>query len=141
MDNQIFTVLKTAVWALHNAHPLGTAEGWRHHQWFTNVSPGDIVMETTTVWNNAKDSIRFGELLRVGQEFMHSDEEWEEIKDQYRDDPRPTHQVFRIRLLKDGSEMHWHDCSFIRVPKEMNIAADFHYVTRTGNIPNWHASS
>lgn len=132
MNTQVFTLMKTAVWALLHAHPIGTEDGRRHDAWFRNVSPGDTVMEVSTVWNSSKDDIRFGELLRVGQEFVHSDEEWESVKAEYRDDPRPTEEVFRIRLLKDGTEMRWRDCSFIRLPRQMDVANWFHIVGADG---------
>jgi len=132
MDTQIFTLLKTAVWALHNAHPLGTAEGQKHWEWFGTYSPGDLVMETSTVWHNHKDPLRFGELISDQQELCYSDEEWEEVKNEYRDQARPTERIVRIRLLKDGTEMAWNNAQFIRVPKEMNTAAYFHIVGAGG---------
>ena len=132
MNTQVFSLLKTAVWALLHAHPVGTQDGGRHDAWFRKLSPGDMVMEFSTVWHNAKDDIRFGELLRVGEEFFHSDEEWESVKDQYLDCPRPAERVFWIRLLKDGTEMRWRDCDFIRIPKQMDMANWFHIVGASG---------
>lgn len=133
MSIQIFTLMKTAVWALLHAHPMGTQDGGRHTAWFRKLSPGDMVMEASTVWNNANDDIRFGELLRVGEEFFHSDEEWETVKGEYEGAPRPTERVFRIRLLKDGTEMRWTNCDFIRVPKQMDVANWFHIVGASGS--------
>lgn len=132
MTDQVFTILKIAVQALYNAVPAGSPDGLKHWEWFQKVSPGDLVMEQSTLWHNHTDATRFGYLISVGQEPAYSEEMWEEIKDQWNGEPCPTERVYRIRLLKDGSEMRWTNASFMRVPQDMAIATDFHIVTKTG---------
>lgn len=132
MTDQIFTVLKITAWALYNAHPLGSDQGKKHWEWFEKVSPGDLVMETTTIWMDHNDPIRFGRLISAKKEPMFTDEYWEKVKDEYGEQGRPSEMVYRIRLLKDGTEMAWTNAHIVRLPKQMDIAAEFQYITRTG---------
>lgn len=126
MTDQAFTLFKISVEALYHALPLGGIEGGKHWEWFQPLEPGDFVMEHSTVWHDHKDSIRFGHLISKNDEPMFSDEEWETLKDEYGDQGRPVERVYRIKLLKDGTEMRWTNAVFIRLPKSMAVATEFH---------------
>lgn len=92
----------------------------RQYTWFHDIHPGMLVMESSTIHMRERDRTRFGYVIRIGQEPMHTDEEWETEKENWdpERDGRPEHLVHRIRLLTDDSEYGWHNAGFLRVPTE-----------------------
>jgi hypothetical protein len=79
-----------------------------------------LVMETSTAWVDARDEHRFGYLIAIKRDNLHTDEEWEEIKGEYsEEDGRPQDTFWHIKLLSDGTEYRWSNCHFIRVPTSL----------------------
>lgn len=96
--------------------PPKTLERFR---WFKNFEPGQLVMEVTSLHQEAQNEYRIGHLLSVGMEPFHSDEEWEQVKAEWKGQPRPTEKVYRIRTLVHGTEFRWRNADFIRVPENL----------------------
>ena len=121
MNDKFFTLLKVAVFSAYSSI-FSDRNGTKKLEWFQTLTPGDLVMENSTVRLAHRDPTRFGYLIRDVREPMFSDEHWEEVKDQYGEDGRPTERVYYIKLLKDGTEMRWTNASFIRVPEDFSFA-------------------
>lgn len=88
--------------------------------WFKKISPGDLVMEVSSVYYEDRDQIRFGYLISDKFEPMFSEEQWEEVKEEYENE-RPSERIYRIRSLLTGEEVRWENCEFIRVPDKLNL--------------------
>jgi hypothetical protein len=114
-------LLKCAVYAAWSSNLIGGPQATTDRfNWFRNVHPGMLVMETSTAWVNDRDEHRFGHLIAIERGNFHTDEEWEEVKDGYsEEDGRPQDTFWRIKLLSDGTEYRWRNCSFIRVPENL----------------------
>ena len=83
-----------------------------------SLSPGDLVMERTTVGDKDHDDRRIGWLVKEGREPLHTDEEWEQALangDYSPDEARPTEQIYHIRTLT-GQTVRWGNARFIRLP-------------------------
>lgn len=82
-----------------------------------NPVPGDLVIETSTIWTRERDEHRFGKLLRKEWRQMYTAEEWAAL-DAEPNEPIPTELVWVIETLV-GSEYTWTNADFIRVADEM----------------------
>ena len=71
-----------------------------------NPQVGDLVMETSTIYDRARDEHRFGNLLRIEMR------PWRESEGP--DDVPPLHPFYVIESLA-GGEYTWENASFIRV--------------------------
>ena len=122
-------LLKSSAYAAYSSNLIGgpPISHWRY-EWFKNPRPGDLVMETSTVWMDERDPFRFGYLVSNNFEFRHSDEEWKEAlaNGDYDEklDKRPTERIWRIKLLTDGSEYRWENADFIRVTEGLREFSD-----------------
>ena len=121
MNDKFFTILKHAVYSSYTS-VFGHRQGTARLDWFQKLSTGDLVMEYSTVRMDQRDPTRFGYLVRDVREPMFSDEHWEEVKEEYGEEGRPTERVYYIKLLKDGTEMRWTNASFIRVPEDFSFS-------------------
>jgi hypothetical protein len=83
---------------------------------YSNVEPGHLVMETSTIHYRDRDDCRFGRLISKDREPMHTDEEWEAQREEW-DNERPTEQKWRIKLLTTGEDYCWTNASFMRIPE------------------------
>jgi len=79
----------------------------------SHPQPGDWVIETSTIWDRARDRDRFGRLLRTAAEPMWTPEQWAEGGGGA--DPIPLERIFYIRTA-DGREYRWRNASFIAIP-------------------------
>lgn len=70
--------------------------------------PGVMIMEMSTIFDRSKDRRRIGRFLR------HHEHVYRE------DDGTPCGTEMRVVLesLYDGTEVIWHNASFVRVPEE-----------------------
>lgn len=115
-------VLKLLRIAVHSAYLAALCESTRdrkHFEFFKAISSGHLVMELSSSFADQFDKIRFGYLISVGYEFTHSDEQWETIKQEWQDDPRPKEKVFHIKSLFSGEDVRWTNAEFIRVPENI----------------------
>jgi hypothetical protein len=86
----------------------------RRHRWFTDPQPGDLVMETSTIYAKSQyDNIRIGFLKSTAREPVYTPEEWDGD-----DEPIPTEKVWYIEALFDGEVKRWTNADFIRVVKD-----------------------
>ncbi len=83
-------------------------------KWMHKPAPGQLVMETTTVWLPERDEARFGRLLAITSEPYDWDPEdlapGEEI---------PERDVWHL-VRADGSVFRWENASFVAVPEEIS---------------------
>ena len=101
---------------------LGTSENAKAvNDWMREPQTGDLVMETSTVHHRDRDPYRFGYLVSNVWENVHTDEEWETMKHEYKKGRRPTRRIWRIKLLTDGTDYAWHNAEFIRVPADTQV--------------------
>lgn len=79
--------------------------------------PGDLVMESSTVWFSERHLSRVGFVISDGEEWLHTDEDWSadaELREEW-GNQRPRERITRIRLLWDGSEFAWTNARFVRL--------------------------
>lgn len=114
-------LLKCVVYAAWSSNLIGgPPKTTDRFNWFKNVQPGMLVMETSTAWIDERDEHRFGHLIAIERGNFHTDEEWEEAKEGYsEEEERPQDTFWRIELLSDGTEYRWRNCHFIRVPENL----------------------
>lgn len=94
------------------------------YQHLTSPQVGDMVLETSTIYDESRVGMRFGRLVRVASEPMYTPEEWAD-GGSGPDEPIPHERVWYIELA-DGREFRWVNASFIAVPTE---------IARTGSRP------
>lgn len=113
-------LLKCAVYSAWSSNLIGgPPRTTDRFNWFKDVRPGMLVMETSTAWVDERDEHRFGYLIAVETDNFHTDEEWEEIKADWEGEDRPQDTFWRLKLLSDGREYRWRNASFIRVPENI----------------------
>ena len=90
--------------------------------WMRSPKVGDMVVEVTTAFMRADrgDQERarydsFGTLLAIEAEPVHSDSDWERVKDDF-DGVRPTEKVYYVATM-DGAVARWTNARFVRVPR------------------------
>lgn len=93
---------------------------------FSDSNPGEfigmLVMETSTMFDRARDEERIGWLVSDAWENSDSDEDWAKLLadgEYSAEDTRPTERVYVIDLLSDGRRYRWTNASFIRVPSNL----------------------
>lgn len=106
--------------ATYNAHGLALAgsspNAGRILEFMRTMKPGNMVIETTTVWGMRKgmsDLDGIGILIREAVEPVR-----ELVWDIETDGPLPEERVYYIKTL-DGREFRWTNASFIAVPCEL----------------------
>lgn len=97
-----------------NPAPVVEATG----KWMRDPRLGDLVMETSTIWNAERDAERFGRLVRVSLDPVWTPEEWA-ASGEDASTPIPTHRVWYV-ALPDGREYRWHNASFIAIPPDIH---------------------
>ncbi len=122
-DKKVISILIANAYAAYSSSLQGTQASLKRFNWFKAIKPGDLVMETSTMFMRGRDEIRIGFLISDEREPMFSDAEWEEMKADYKE-VRPTEQVFRIKRLIDGKESRWTNASFIRVLESVQQFSD-----------------
>jgi hypothetical protein len=96
---------------------LGTLHGCsapvtkKAYAFYAEPRPGDLVIETTTIYDRERDAERIGRLLRVVHEPL---------------DPAEPEYVCKVWCIEglDGSEYRWHNASFIRVAESLSDRDD-----------------
>jgi len=93
---------------------------------FSDSAPGEfigkLVIETSTLFDRARDEERIGWLVSDQYENCDSDEEWAKLLadgEYTAEDLRPTERVYTIDLLSDGRRYRWTNASFIRVVEDL----------------------
>jgi hypothetical protein len=76
----------------------------------------DWVIETSTIYDRARDKNRIGRLLRVENEPICTAEQWAERGGGI--EPVPRERVTYLRTV-DGREYRWTNASFIAVPADI----------------------
>jgi Lar family restriction alleviation protein len=117
-SNSIITILVANAYAAYSSSLQGTDASHKRFNWFNAIKPGDLVMETSTIFMRDRDELRIGFLISDAREPVYSPEEWEAVKEDY-EGRHPTERIFRIKLLSDGREYLWENASFIRVPESV----------------------
>jgi len=108
--------------ALHSASLNCTPMLGHVQAWMRSPKVGDMVVEVTTAFMRADkgDQERarhdsFGTLLAIEAEPVHSDSDWERVKDDF-DGVRPTEKVYYVATM-DGAVARWTNARFVRVPR------------------------
>ncbi len=114
---ELIALLTAVGYGMYSANLNGTEQGVRLHRWHSSPKPGDLVVEISSLLRE-DDRKRVGRLVSVTTEPLHSDIEWDKIKDTDWDgEKRPMEKVYRITLLWDGTECRWTNARFVRIPE------------------------
>ena len=98
--------------AAYSAYTLAlSAQGYQcgAFDWFKNVQPGDMVIETSTAYHRNRDMHGIGWLEKKTREEYPRGEAWEE------GDPIAFEDCWYIRCF-DGVVYRWTNADFVRVP-------------------------
>lgn len=112
---ELIRLLCVTAYALYSSNLVNVPAAIKRHNWFKNISPGNLVLEWTSA-SRGDSRLRIGEFVRVAWEPFHSDEEWEQVKADYEGRERPQERAWYIKLLHNRQEVRWTNCEFIRVP-------------------------
>lgn len=119
-DTLVLRLLTASVHAAYIGSLQGTNFSTKRFEWFKAISPGNLVMETSTAYIRGEyDFYRFGYLISADYEFCPLSEKWEAIKKRRNGRPREKELVHRIKLLASGREYMWTNANFIRVPENI----------------------
>ena len=105
------TVLRCAAYSAYTLTLSGGAPPGAF-QWFTRVEPGQMVIETSTMFQRSRDRYGIGWLVKKTREPMPFDE-WPD------DEPVPQDDCWYIECL-DGVIYRWTNADFVRVPETVN---------------------
>lgn len=85
-----------------------------------NPRPGDLVLELSTAYSLMRGRFAIeglGFLIETRTEWWHLNEEWEECKDDYAPDPRPTDTVSYVQYGPNAADVvRWSNHTLIGVP-------------------------
>lgn len=115
----LISLLTVIGYGLYSANLNGTGRGLTMHRWHSQVSPGDLVLEVTSMLRE-DDRKRIGRLVRVEMEPIHTDKEWKRVSKDWEGQPRPMERVYYVSTLCDGSECRWTNASFVRLPESIH---------------------
>jgi len=104
---ELATVLRCAAYSAYSlslcAHTVAAFE------WFKNVAPGQMVLETSTMFQRSRDRHGIGWLVKKTREPFPGD---------YGDDEPPLEDCWYIKCL-DGVIYRWTNADFVRVPESV----------------------
>lgn len=90
---------------------------------------GDLVVEVTAIMRRRRpddDWYRgFGYLVEHRTEWMHTDEAWTEVADEW-DNERPTDEAWYVQYGPDPADVcRWTNCDFLLVPIDQRAFAEW----------------
>lgn len=99
------TMLRCAAYAAYALTLTGDAPRGAF-EWFKKTAPGNMVIETSTMFLRSRDPRGIGWLVKTAREPFPGD---------YGDEPAPLEDVWYIECL-DGVIYRWTNAQFVRVP-------------------------
>lgn len=110
---------RSALYATHPAMPPVSRAYWDRMK---SPRAGDLVLEVSTpgILPGRLDGLikGLGFLVCTREEYIDTDEEWEQVKDQYRDQPRPADQRWYVQYGQAAADVcRWENCRFVALPK------------------------
>jgi hypothetical protein len=106
---EIATALRCAAYNAYSLtlSPSSPPEAFK---WFKSVEPGQLVLETSTIFHRHRDCHGIGWLLKTTQEPFPGD--WD-------NEPPPLETCWYLKCF-DGVVYRWTNASFVRVPDSVN---------------------
>lgn len=116
METELLSLLIASAYATWCSNLIGGPQvSHERFEFLKNPKPGDLVMETSSMFMRSNDVHRIGWLVTDQQEPYGTDEWWEENKADYGDQSRPMERVYTIKRLIGGETFRWTNASMIRV--------------------------
>lgn len=115
-ETELLTLLIASAYATWSSALIGGPEiAHKRFEFLKNPKVGDLVMETSSLFQKSMDTYRIGWLVSDQMEPYGTDEWWEENKADYGEDPRPIERAYTIKRLVGGELFRWTNASMIRV--------------------------
>jgi hypothetical protein len=100
-------------------------DGWRR---MSRPEVGDLVVESSGFWPRRgweTECKSLGILLAQREEWVHTDQQWDEVKGDWEGDPRPHEPVFYVQYGQSANDVcRWANASFIGVSRESVFVRD-----------------
>jgi hypothetical protein len=113
MSNSLARLVEVSAYNLYLATLVGNPAPITRqvHDRIRNPRVGDLVTETSTIYDPARTAERLGRLDRIAREPEFGADEWDEATEGR---PAPLETVYYITTL-NGESRRWNDCEFIAV--------------------------